>query len=45
MVRDGWSPFWTKYGTGRLSHAFSEAELEARFSERGLWSEGARTAW
>ena len=37
MVRQGWSPFWTKYGAGRLSSAFSEAELEARAHGEGLW--------
>jgi endonuclease YncB( thermonuclease family) len=39
MVRQGWSPFWTKYGTGRLSGEFQKAEMEARQAGRGLWAE------
>lgn len=38
MVRAGWSPFWTKYGTGRLATTFTEAELEARQRSAGMWS-------
>jgi len=37
MVRSGWSPFWTKYGTGRHAEAFRRAEGEARKAGRGLW--------
>jgi endonuclease YncB( thermonuclease family) len=39
MVRQGWSPFRTKYGAGRLSGEFQRAEMEARQTERGLWAE------
>jgi len=38
MVRLGWSPFWTRYGEGRLAAAFREAEKEARAARRGLWA-------
>lgn len=38
MVRLGWSPFWTKYGQGRLADEFRKAEKEARAERRGLWA-------
>jgi micrococcal nuclease len=41
MVRQGWSPFWTKYGEGRFADAFREAERAAREARRGLWADGA----
>lgn len=34
MVRGGWSPFWTRYGEGRLADTFREAEAEARARAR-----------
>jgi len=37
LVRRGWSPFWTRYGTGRFASAFREAEREARELEAGVW--------
>ena len=37
MVRLGWTPFWTKYGEGRLAAEFREAETEAKAENRGLW--------
>jgi micrococcal nuclease len=40
MVRRGWSPFWTRYGEGRLAAAFRRAEQEARAARRGIWREG-----
>jgi endonuclease YncB( thermonuclease family) len=38
IVRLGWSPFWTKYGEGRLADESREAEREAREARRGLWA-------
>ena len=37
MVRLGWTPFYTKYGTGRLAVSFAEAHLDAYVSRRGIW--------
>ena len=37
IVRLGWSPFWTKYGKGRLADEFTEAEKEARSHRAGMW--------
>ena len=37
MVRLGLTPFWTKYGEGRLAAEFREAEIEAKAEKRGLW--------
>jgi micrococcal nuclease len=42
MVRLGWSPFWTKYGTGRFAEEFRRAEREARDARRGLWEKAPR---
>jgi endonuclease YncB( thermonuclease family) len=39
IVRQGWSRFWKKYGTGRFSAAFEGAEHEARQNTAGLWSD------
>jgi micrococcal nuclease len=39
IVRQGWSRFWKKYGTGRFSAAFEGAEREARRKSAGLWSD------
>ena len=40
LVRLGWSPYYTKYGKGRLRGEFEDAEREARAAQRGLWVEG-----
>lgn len=37
IVRLGWSPYWTKYGKGRLSQEFGKAEQEAREKKAGMW--------
>ncbi|MCP4603830.1 MAG: thermonuclease family protein [Proteobacteria bacterium] len=37
MVRLGWSPFWKKFGKGRLAAEFENAEREAKQSARGMW--------
>jgi micrococcal nuclease len=39
LVRQGWSPYYTKYGKGRLRAEFEAAEREARAARRGLWAE------
>jgi micrococcal nuclease len=38
LVRQGWSPFYKKYGKGRLAAEFEAAEQEAREAVRGLWA-------
>jgi micrococcal nuclease len=38
LVRQGWSPYYTKYGKGRLRAKFEAAEAEARAARRGLWA-------
>ena len=38
-VREGWSPYFPKYGRSRLYHeAFLEAEAEAQSEERMIWA-------
>lgn len=37
LVRQGWSPFWDRYGAGRFAADFEAAEEEARSGRRGLW--------
>jgi len=37
LVRQGWSPYYTRYGKGRLRAQFEAAEAEARATGRGLW--------
>lgn len=38
IIRQGWSPYWTKYGQSRIGTAFSQAQREAHAARRGLWS-------
>ncbi len=38
MVREGWTPFYTKYGVGRFPAEFMQTEAEAMRGRRGLWS-------
>jgi len=38
LVRQGWTRFFTKYGTGRYADQFRVAEEEARAAKRGLWT-------
>lgn len=39
-VRDGWSPYFTKYGRSiRFHEEFVAAEREARAAKRGIWSD------
>ena len=40
IVRQGWSPYWTKYGRSLIEAEFKEAETEARDAEHGLWADG-----
>lgn len=39
LVRQGFTRFFTKYGTGRYADRFRAAEEEARAAKRGLWSD------
>jgi micrococcal nuclease len=39
LVRQGFTRFFTKYGTGRYADRFRAAEDEALAARRGLWSE------
>jgi endonuclease YncB( thermonuclease family) len=42
-VRDGISPYYTKYGFSQLYHdAFVQAQSEAKKAGRGIWSDDAR---
>lgn len=39
-VRDGWSPYFMKYGRSvRFHDAFVQAEREAKAAKRGIWSD------
>lgn len=38
LIREGWSPFYTKYGKGRFPESFARAEIDARRGETGLWA-------
>ncbi|MBI1383125.1 MAG: hypothetical protein GC161_18810 [Planctomycetaceae bacterium] len=39
LVREGWSPYFTKYGYSSLCHdAFAAAQLLARSEQRGMWN-------
>lgn len=38
LVRQGWSPYWTRYGEGRFPREFRDAEADARAKRRGLWA-------
>lgn len=39
VVRQGWSPYFTKYGRSRLyDAAFTQAEFEAQAYQRGIWN-------
>jgi endonuclease YncB( thermonuclease family) len=37
LIRQGFSPYWTRYGPGRFPEAFAEAERDARRHRRGRW--------
>lgn len=38
-IREGWSPYFTKYGRSRLYDvAFTRAEFEAQALQRGIWN-------
>lgn len=39
LVRQGFTRFFTKYGTGRYADLFRAAEDEARTAKRGLWTD------
>ncbi|MBF2074762.1 MAG: thermonuclease family protein [Synechococcales cyanobacterium C42_A2020_086] len=39
IVREGWSPYFVKYGRSRLyHHQFMEAEVEAQAQGRAIWN-------
>jgi len=38
MVRDGWSPYFDRYGAGAYPREFAAAELSARERGLGIWS-------
>jgi len=38
LIREGWSQFYTKYGTGRFAQEFEDAEGEAEHEGVGLWA-------
>lgn len=38
MVRQGWSPYVSKYGGERYHRSLADAEEEARAAHRGIWS-------
>lgn len=38
LVREGWSPYFNKYGNSELAHAaFVDAQNDARAAHRGVW--------
>ena len=37
MIRLGWTPFYRKYGDGRLPVSFAAAHLGAYLNRQGLW--------
>jgi micrococcal nuclease len=38
LVREGWSPYFNKYGNSELAHdAFVKAQSDARAAHRGIW--------
>ena len=38
MIREGWTPFFTRYGAGKYADEFKAAEVEARDAKRGIWA-------
>ena len=45
LVREGWSPYFVKYGYSRICHeAFRAAEEEARAAKRGIWNPATNRA-
>ena len=44
MVRQGWSPFYRKFGDGRFGKDFEKAEATARRQAKGLWGKTAPAA-
>ena len=37
MVKLGWTPYYRKYGDGRMPNSFAAAHLDSYFHRRGLW--------
>ena len=40
LVRQGWTPFYTRFGKGKYRSEFEQAETEAKENTRGLWTAG-----
>ncbi len=38
LVRQGWSPYWDRYGSSRFEAAFLQAQRQAQAARRGLWA-------
>ena len=38
MIRDGWSPYFDRYGAGAYAREFADAERTARKVGRGIWA-------
>lgn len=38
MIRDGWSPYFDRYGAGAYPDEFAAAERDARDARRGIWA-------
>jgi micrococcal nuclease len=38
MIRDGWSPYFDRYGPGAYPREFAAAERAARDARRGIWA-------
>ena len=38
MIRDGWSPYFDRYGAGAYPREFSDAERAAREAGMGIWA-------
>lgn len=43
MIRDGWSPYFDRYGAGTYPREFAAAERAARAARRGIWSGGVES--
>jgi micrococcal nuclease len=44
LVREGWSPYFNKYGNSRLAHEeFVEAQRLARKEQLGIWNPGTNS--
>jgi len=44
MIREGWSPYFDRYGAGAYPREFAEAELAARERGVGIWARAQQPA-